>query len=67
MKAKMQAEKLQRERSVKESKEKKIREMKEMDEKDLKIFLESEINRLENENLVSSYWVYSLWLTPGTC
>ena len=53
-KAKMKAERKERERKMKEEKERRRQEMANMDdEKKLKQYLEKEISRLEEENLVS--------------
>ena len=54
-KATMKAAKRQRQQSVEEGKELRKLKMDSMDDNRLKVFLGEEINRLENENLVSNY------------
>ena len=52
-KARMKAEKKEREKKMKEEKEKRKQEMASMDEKKQRQYLEKEISRLEDDNLVS--------------
>ena len=53
----MKAEKKERERKMKEGKDKRKQKMAGMDEKRQKVYLEKEISRLEEENLVSIFYL----------
>ena len=55
-KGRMKAKKLEREKTMRETKRRRKVDMEKMDEAKLKEYLGGEVNRLERDNMVSSYY-----------